>query len=840
MVIYDCKVNHLTDPLGYELGTPVFSWKVREATGTRQTAARLTLRCGGQTVADTGWADLDSRSAPLELPLMPRTRYTWTVAVRTDGGEQAESAENWFETAKLGEPWLGRWIGCPDRDQQGRHPVFSRAVTVRNKVVSARLYICGLGLYEAAWNGEKVGGEILAPYCNNYSSWVQYQTYDLTPQLQGDGVLSVTLGNGWYKGRFGFDPKKTQHYYGSEWKLIAELHLSYEDGTKDVVATGEDWQVTGSTITFSGIYDGERRDDTLPPLAPVPAALVEPPAGKLTARYSTPVRVREELSAALQITPAGETVLDIGQNQAGIFRLKVDLPKGARVRLQFGEILQGGNFYRDNLRTAKAEYCYISDGKPHILQPKFTYYGYRYVKVEGVPGLKAEDFVALTLYSELPQTGWLETGNRKVNQLISNTVWGQKSNFIDVPTDCPQRDERMGWTGDAQVFASTACYLRDSTAFFGKYLHDMQSEQAALGGKVPMVVPDFGIQDTAAAWGDAACVLPWTLYQFTGDRELLARFYSNMTMWLDYVATREGPDHGWAKQRHFGDWLALDAKDPQGMVGATDTGLITLWYYRHSLLLAARAARLLQKDEEAARWETQADALKSDLQAAWFEADGRCKVHTQTALLLALQDDLAPDRAVAADQLQKLLAESGGMLQTGFVGTPLLCPTLTALGREKDAFRLLLNEEYPGWLYEVNLGATTIWERWNSVGPDGQIAKNGMNSLNHYAYGSVVAWLFADVAGLAAAEPGFRRAKLAPHFCRELSHVSARYGSASGDWQTEWRILPDGRVAYRCTVPFGCTAQLCLPGGGTYELGPGTFEHVYQPDIPEVHPVRQG
>lgn len=243
--------------------------------------------------------------------------------------------------------------------------------------------------------------------------------------------------------------------------------------------------MTGSTITFSGIYDGERRDDTLPPLAPVPAALVEPPAGKLTARYSTPVRVREELSAALQITPAGETVLDIGQNQAGIFRLKVDLPKGARVRLQFGEILQEGNFYRDNLRTAKAEYCYISDGKPHILQPKFTYYGYRYVKVEGVPGLKAEDFVALTLYSELPQTGWLETGNRKVNQLISNTVWGQKSNFIDVPTDCPQRDERMGWTGDAQVFASTACYLRDSTAFFGKYLHDMQSEQAALGAKSP-------------------------------------------------------------------------------------------------------------------------------------------------------------------------------------------------------------------------------------------------------------------------------------------------------------------------------------------------------------------
>lgn len=831
MIIYDCKVNHLDAPLGYQLGTPVFSWKVKEAAGTKQTVARLAVRCGSGTVADTGWAPLDSLGTPLELPLAPRTRYTWTVAVRTDAGEETVSSEHWFETGKLAESWQGKWIGCPDWDQSGRHPVFCRAVSVTKPVAAARLYICGLGLYQAAWNGRKIGDELLAPYCTNYDGWVQYQTYDITRQVQKDGVLSVTLGNGWYKGRFGlhFDQRTSQPYYGHQWKMIAELHLHYTDGSAEIIGTDENWQVTGSNILFSNIYDGEWLDDTLPALPSVPAALVEPPKGMLTACLSTPVRVREELPATLLHTPAGEIVLDIGQNQAGIFRLKVDLPEGARVRLQFGEILQDGCFYRDNLRSARAEYRYTSDGKPHVLQPDFTYYGYRYVKVEGIPDLDPSDFAALTLYSELPAIGCLATGSAKVNQLIANTSWGQKSNFIDLPTDCPQRDERMGWTGDAQVFAPTACYLRDCAAFFSKYLWDIRSEQQALGGMVPMVVPDFGLKATSAAWGDAACILPWTLYQYTGDKEALARAYPCMTSWLDYVAAQEKETPDWAAQHHFGDWLALDSKDPNGMVGATDTGLVALWYYRHSLLLTAKAAAVLNKEQDAARWQAEADRLCRKLRALYFDSDHRCTVHTQTALLLALQDDLAPDRDTVACQLRQLLDESGGMLQTGFVGTPLLCPTLTSLGEEERAFRLLLNEAYPGWLYAVNLGATTIWERWNSVESDGHIAKNGMNSLNHYSYGAVVAWLFASVAGLAPAEPGFRRALLAPHFCKALGHAEASYESAAGHWQVSWRILPDGQVTYRCTVPFGCTARLTLPYGGSCELGPGTFTHTYRP-----------
>lgn len=471
MRIERCKVDHLVNPMGYAMEKPVFSWVVMESDGTKAEASRLIVKKGAEVLADTGWVDLNSLATSLELPLEPRTRYTWTVAVRTDAGEEAVSRENWFETGRMQEVWTGQWIGCDDAES--RLPLFSKAITPAKPVRTARLYICGLGLYEAFWNGGKIGAEYMTPYCTNYDAWVQYQTFDVTAQLQQAGELSVLLGNGWYKGRFGFDPTRPP-YYGDSWKLIADLVLTYEDGAEEVIGTDESWQVTRSNITFSNIYDGEIRDDTLPVLPAVSARLTDAPKGRLTARLSTSVTVREERKCDLIITPAGETVLDTRQNLTGSFRLRVHEPKGTRIRLQFGEILQNDCFYRDNLRSAKAEYIYISDGEEHVLEPDFTFYGYRYVKIEGVVDLNPDDFTALVLYSELPRTGWLTTGNELVNQLISNAEWGQLGNFLDVPTDCPQRDERMGWTGDAQVFAPTACFQRDCAAFYAKYLHDME------------------------------------------------------------------------------------------------------------------------------------------------------------------------------------------------------------------------------------------------------------------------------------------------------------------------------------------------------------------------------
>lgn len=832
MKITQCKVNHLINPLGYHMTMPVFSWCVCETDAKTQSAARIRVFREDEIVVDTEWANLDSIATKIPQDLKPRTRYTWTVAVRADNGEEAVSAENWFETAKMDEPWRAQWIGCDEAEM--RHPVFSKNINPAKAVKSARLYICGLGLYEAFYNEQKIGKEFLTPYCNNYNGWLQYQTYDLTEQFADtaeQGELSVTLGNGWYKGRFGFD-RSQKPYYGEEWKLIAELHLVYEDGSEDVIGTDESWQVTRSNITFSNIYDGEQRDDSLAQTTPVSAKKVEAPAAVLVARWSTPVTVQEELEVKEVIrTPAGETVVDIGQNMAGGFRLKVHEPAGIRVHIQFGEILQDGNFYRDNLRTAKAEYVYISDGKPHTLEPKFTYYGYRYAKIEGVSNLKASDFTALAYYSSLPKAGYLTTGNTLVNQLISNVEWGQKGNFIDVPTDCPQRDERMGWTGDAQVFSGTACYQRDSYAFFAKYLHDIETEQKENDGAVPDVAPCFGKKACAAAWGDAACIIPWNLYQFYGDKSILEQQYESMCAWVDYMTGVDGDDNGWRRKHHYGDWLALDAIRPENLRGGTDVGMVASTQFRHSVLLLAETARVLGKEEDAKRYDTLAEQLLEEIRREYFTPTGRCAVNTQTGLLLALQDETAPDKARSAEDLAAILRENEGKLQTGFVGTPLLCPTLTANGHEDLAFDLLLNEDYPGWLYAVKMGATTVWERWNSVGADGKIAENGMNSLNHYAYGSIVEWLYSDVAGLSPAKPGFRVAKLTPHLHTDLGKVELRYLSVAGEWQTGWEILENGDVSYHCTVPFGCTAELLLPyGGGEYSLTAGIFTHTYTPN----------
>ena len=494
-------------------------------------------------------------------------------------------------------------------------PVFSKAITPRGPVEKARLYLCGLGLYEAAWNGGKIGSEVLTPYCSAYNAQVQYQTFDVTEQLQGPGTLGCHFGQPAGMAAGSAFPATRGLFMAAAGSCWPNCGCSMPTGSEEVVGTDESWQVTRSNITFSNIYDGEHRDDTLPALPPVAAVRTEPPQGRLSARHSTPVTTRAELPVKeLLHTPAGETVLDIGQEITGGFRLNLCVPAGQTVRLQFGEILQGGNFYRDNLRTAKAEYVYISDGKPHTLEPKFTYYnGYRYVKVEGVPELKPKDFTAFLWHSELPPAGRLTTGHPLVNRLIANAGWSQLDNFLDVPTDCPQRDERLGWTGDAQVFAPTACYLRDCTAFYTKYLWDMAAEQAARGGEVPDIVPSFGRDGCSAAWGDAACVIPWTLYEYSGDRALLARHYPLMAGWVDFVTAQDGADHGWRRHFHYGDWLALDGIGSDSRQGGTDAAFVADTQYRHSALLTAKAARALGKMEDAARYEALAERLLADI-----------------------------------------------------------------------------------------------------------------------------------------------------------------------------------------------------------------------------------
>ncbi|MCM1304774.1 MAG: glycoside hydrolase family 78 protein [Butyrivibrio sp.] len=868
MKINHCKVNHIGSPLGYLLTVPRFSWQVEGAEGKKQDAARIIVtddKEGSRVLADTGMKeDMNMLGEPVEIELRPRTRYYWTVTVRTDAGEETVSGVNWFETGKMGEPWTGKWITCDSSIE--RHPVFQKKFMLTEQVASARLYICGLGLYVAKLNGSRVGEERLTPYCNDYRSWIQYQTYDVTEMLCRENEMEVLLGNGWYKGRFGY----TGHpgdggYYGDSWKLIAELHVRFQDGSQEIICTDENWQISRSGLVFSGIYDGEQRDDTLPETEVETAVLVQEKEQQtlhLTERLSLPVLVQEEIQpVALLQTPSGEQVFDLGQNMAGVFRLSVCEPEGTRIRVQVGEVLQEGNFYRDNLRTAKAEYLYISDGKPHMLEPIFTYYGYRYAKVEGVTHLQKEDFTGLAYYSNIPFVGQLTVKDENLNRLLSNIQWSQKSNFVDVSTDCPQRDERMGWTADTQVFVPTACYFTDAFAFYRKYLYDLRKEQSACEGMVPNVIPSFGNRETAAVWGDAVTIIPWKLYLYYGDVGILEESIDSMAAWVEYIRQVDGGNHGWRRAFQFGDWLALD--HPGGgtdqVRGGTDEAYVADVYYWNSARLVAKAAGVLisslekgtgasggqdcsqvRKTDQLAHYRLLqeeysklADRLKEEIEAEYFTSTGRCAVATQTGYVLALYYDLAKDRRKVLGELLDLLKKTDHKLTTGFVGTPLIMEVLSSMGEEKLAYEILHNEEYPGWLYEVGLGATTIWERWNSMDPDGSVSSTGMNSFNHYAYGSVGEWMWQNMAGIRPMEeaPGFKRVLIRPVPDAGTGGVEAEYHSPMGIYRVQWEVRGADEVYLRVEVPFGCSARLELPYADqeeSRELSPGVFELTYR------------
>lgn len=817
MRIYDAKINHLENPLGFRLIRTVFSWKVAEAEGKSQTWARIRVaedKSFARMVYDSGNDSAANATAyPAELDLRPRCRYFWKVAVRTDFGEEAESSVQWFETAKREEAWEAKWITC---DNKKRHPYFEREILPEKAVKKARLYVCGLGLYEAFWNGERIGDEYLMPYSNDYKEWIQYQTFDITQQLQTGGRLAVLLGNGWYKARFGFAAKEDVGFYGNEWKLIAEIRITYADGTETVIGTDENWTVRRSNILFSNLYDGEIVDDTLKELPQEQAVLADAPEGKLTERMSLPVCVHEVFEPVeLLHTPAGEAVFDMGQEFTGIFALRVQEPVGTRIHIQTGEILQQGNFYNGNLRTAKSEYIYVSNGEETVIKPHFTFYGYRYVKIQGIKNLQKEDFKGLALYSSLKPVGNITTGHSLVNRFIENVRWGLQSNFVDVPTDCPQRDERMGWTGDAQVFSATAMYLKDCYAFYAKYLYDLAREQAVLDGKVPDVVPSCGVESTSAVWGDAACIIPWNLYVFYGDKSILEDQFASMKAWVDYIRRVDGDNHGWRYVFHYGDWLALD--NPIGgaeqVLGGTDEEFIANLYYAVSAGLVAKAAGVLGIRKEEEEYRRLSEEQFAVVKKEYYSATGRCCIKTQTALLLTLKYGLSENVELTKRQLRKLFEDNGGKLKTGFVGTPLMCNILSDNGMDDLAYGLLLNEEYPGWLHEVKLGATTVWERWNSLLDDGTISGISMNSMNHYSYGAVLEWMFRHAAGINIVEeaPGGTQIRMEPLLHMGLGYLEASYDAQAGYYRIRWEMTDAEHVDISISVPFGCSALLKLP-----------------------------
>jgi alpha-L-rhamnosidase len=843
MKITNCKTNHITNPLGFQLESTRVSWQVENTKGQKQIAARILVSDHfffNKIIFDSGIKeDISSLAYLLPAKLQPCTRYYWTVEVWADNGETAISEVNWFETAKMEEEWQAKWIGC--KEIKTENPVFVKEIELDQDTEQARIYACGLGVYEIYINGEKVGNEFLAPGCNNYAEWLQYQTYEAGLK-KGKNRIAVSLGNGWYKGKFGLELK--ENIYGDAFKLLMEMRLFFKDGSTRVFGTDESWKVVQGDVSFNNIYDGEVYAPSPNEKKQYPIEVLDDGYDKLSARLSLPVVVKMELPVKeILHTPAGEIILDMGQNMVGFLRFRCREEKGTNLRLRHGEILQEGNFYGDNLRTAKAEYTYISDGNEREIRPYFTYYGFRYVKLEGfTQEIKKEDFTGCVLFSDLEETGSFLTSDEKVNKLVDNALWGQRGNYVDVPTDCPQRDERMGWTGDTQVFTGTACFHMDSYAFLSKYTYDLYTTQKQLGC-VTNVIPAFSETHMASCgWGDAATIIPWTLYQFYGDKVILEQQYESMKLWVQSIYELDEKSGGarlWMEGYHFGDWLGQDNENPsERFKGGTEDEYIATAYYYYSTTLVAKSAGILGKKQDEEFYLQLAEEIKKAIRAEYFTENGRLAICTQTGYVLALFMGFAPKNAVQRliKELKAKLKINNGYLKTGFIGTAYLCRVLSDHGANEAAYRLLLNEDAPSWLYAVNLGATTIWERWNSLLADGTINGTDMNSFNHYSYGAIVEWMYRNMAGIRPLEeePGFKKAVIAPQPYYRISTVDAVYRSAAGVYESHWEIRENGMFWMKVVIPFDAQATVLLPSSGQEAklLGAGTYEFEYAPVEP--------
>lgn len=729
----------------------------------------------------------------------------------------------------------GEWISGGMEDSKAA-PVFRKVFSIK-KVLGATLYITALGVYEAFLNGVRVGSFVLAPGWTDYEKRLQVQAYDVKALLTESNELCVTVGPGWYGSRLGWEK---QHPGGNPVALIATLRLQYADGRLEDIATDGSWQWAGSNVLCSTIYDGETADGRIQPRDWQSAICVPLPKDILLSQEGEEVCEQEHLSPAAVIrTPKGEDVIDFGQNLTGYVQFTVSGPAGHQVTVRHAEVLdKDGNFYTANLRSAKAEYhCILAQGQ-NTFKPRFTFFGFRYIQLTGWPEeIRKENFTAIAVHSNMKRTGYFECGNPLVNRLYQNIIWGQKGNFLDVPTDCPQRDERLGWTGDAQVFIKTAAYNFDVHRFFQKWLHDLKSCQYA-DGSVPAVIPDVLTRDAgrsfhtlmnkdarggsgSAAWGDAACICPWQMYVSYGDKTILAELFESMKSWVEYIRSQGSSEELWDTGAHYGDWLGLDA--PSGSYkGSTDEGLIATAMYANSVHLLVKAGKVLGHDMK------EYEDLHGRIVKAFRERympGGKLSCLTQTAHVLALKFDLCQDKAATAASLVKMIQDNGTHLSTGFVGTPYLLHVLSDNGYGKLAYSLLLQESFPSWLFSVKMGATTIWEHWDGLREDGTMWSTDMNSFNHYAYGAVGDWMFSVAAGINPVEeaPGYAKILIAPQPDERLGFVKSSLETAYGQILSEWRYEGD-MIHYEIKIPQNVQAEIVISGkkqkvnGGTFTM----------------------
>jgi alpha-L-rhamnosidase len=844
--ITDLTAEHQVAPLGLVAKQPRLSWKIiSDKRDFMQAAYEIQISTTKDPSKGDAWntgkvmSDQSINIIYQGQELKSTKHYFWRVRVWDKAGKASDWSErSWWTTGFMSpSDWTAKWIesGLPGDSVLSPCPMFRRAFDVKKVVNSARLYITSHGLYEASVNGQRVGDACFTPGWTSYKTRLQYQVYDVTTSMkQGANVIGVTLGDGWYRGHLAWENNK--NIYGKAVGLLAQLQLVYADGTSETIISDDQWKTSTGPILKSSIYHGETYDAQLEKSGwntpSFNASDWKPVKVNDTSKENLiatngPLVTKHETFKAIKIitTPRGEKVIDFGQNLVGWVQFKVTGKKGDVVSIHHAEVLdKTGNFYTENLRIAKAEIQYtLKGGGEETFEPHFTFFGFRYIKVDGYPGeLSTNNFQAVTLYSDIKPSGNFECSNSLVNQLQHNIQWGQRGNFLDVPTDCPQRDERLGWTGDAQAFARTASFNFSVDDFFEKWMKDLAADQQP-DGRVPFVVPNV-LKPTSggsAGWADAATIIPWTMYLAYGDKKILQDQYESMKQWIAFMQANSTDDL-WNKGFHFGDWLFYRPfDDNDGRSAVTDKYLIAQTFFAHSLDLVIKTATVLGNANDITKYKELLAKVKNAFQEEYVTPNGRLVSSTQTAYVLALNFDMLPEemRKQAAEYLVQNIKSYDYHLTTGFLGTPYLCHVLTRFGYTDIAYQLLLQESYPSWLYPVKMGATTIWERWDGIKPDGTFQTPRMNSFNHYAYGAIGDWLYRVVAGIDTYEDGvgYKHIKLEPHpgggFTYANADLKTQYGNVSSHWQIE-----NGNFNWNVEVPANTFATIYVPASNANEI----------------------
>jgi alpha-L-rhamnosidase len=854
--ISQLEVDKLSNPIGLDSENPDFSWIIKSddfnlnQTHYQVFVAKDKVFSKNSLVWDSGKVN-SSESVYIKYqgnPLEYATKYYWTVKVWTNQSSRPKQSKiSWWTTGLMGQKqWKSDWIGVKMEDIKGpESPYFTNDFILDGKIISANLFITSRGVYEAYINGKRVGKSYLTPGWTSYNNRIQYQAYDVKEMLSlGDNRMGVILADGWFR-NFRPNRGKRKTDYGDEISFITELIISYEDGTKKSIINDDNWNYHFGAIQSSSIYNGEFADFNLSdPTWSKPkkknsvskkAQSVASYNGKLDHTRNEMIKKREVLEAKeLIITPSGDKVIDFGQNLVGWVQFKSDLPKGTEVTLYHAEVLDKvGEFYTTNLRAAEQKNTFILNGNSdQIYHPTFTFQGFRYLKVVGLSQINIDNFQAVALYSDMEFTGSLTTSNKLINKLQENIQWGQRGNFLDVPTDCPQRDERLGWTGDAQAFFSTAGFNMDVKNFFDKWLMDLTYDQRA-DGAVPGVVPHNNYLDLndsnqlkggfgRTGWADAATIIPWNSYLIYGDPKTIERQYASMVKWIDFM-TQNSKDNLYIKEDHWGDWLFFSRdNDNSGRSAVTSKKLIAQAFYCYSTQLLVKSAEVLGFHDDVKKYADLYEKLVKAFNDEFVTKNGMLVSDSQTAYVLALQFNLLSEEnsKIAIERLVNNINDYGH-LTTGFLGTPFLCHVLSDNGKNKEAIKLLLRSEYPSWLYPVTKGATTIWERWNGIKPDGSFQYPSMNSFNHYAYGAIGEWMYANLMGLKVNEdfPGFKRYKVQPLFDKNFDFIKGSFDSNYGKIQIAW-TRKNGELQFSLYLPANTSSDVVLnkPMEGSWKL----------------------